>query len=347
MTNASVVVDARLLLAGLRLKLDVREERSLLRRLELNSSIVKNPYWFLPVVDDGHGDYVQAGRLPVSNDWCGKFRGRVVCRAKEHHKGVVLKDVDFTGMNLVMNGYFHCHKAVCVKCFVSGFAVRNAGVVEGKICEAVKRGYGVAEHIVLSPPRSLWGLSFSGLFKLGAVVLRDRGVVGAGLIPHGRRIDRRIRRLVWSPHMHGVGLIEGGFERCRVCVHGRGDCKSCDGFKGRQVRGYEKDGWIVKVEPPRITIFGTAFYLLNHVSVNVGLKRFQTLRWFGLLGNRVFKGIKGKRDVGCPVCKVSGHHSKLEHVAYWGKKPLSDSGCNAVPDVDADGSPNFPDFEGR
>ncbi len=345
MTDASVV-DARLLLAGLRLKLNERDTRLLLARLELNPRIVENPYWFLPVADDGHGEYVQAGRMPASNDWCGKFRGRVVCRAKEYHEGVVFKDVDYTGMNVVMNAYYHCHKAVCVKCFVSGFAVREAQVIEGRIDEAVERGCGVAEHIVLSPPKSLRQLPFSKLFKLGFVVLRDRGVMGAGLIPHGRRIDRKLRKLVWSPHIHGIGFVAGGFDRCRECVHSRGDCKSCDGFKGRQVRGCEKDGWIVKVEPKRETIFGSAYYVLHHVSVKVGLRRFHSVRWFGFLGNSVFRGVKGRRDAGCPVCKVAGHFSKMEHGAYWGKKRLSDSGCNAVPDFDVDGSPNFPDFKG-
>jgi hypothetical protein len=334
-------------LAGLRLKLNARDARLLLSRLELNPRIAENPYWFLPVADDGHGEYVQAGRAGVSSEWCGRFKGRLVCRDKEYHKGVVYRDVDFTGMNAVMNSHFWCHRAVCVKCFIGGFAVREARVIESRIAEAVERGFGVAEHIVLSPPKSLRELSFGELFKLGVVVLRDRGVTAGGLIPHGRRIDRKLRKLVWSPHIHGIGFIAGGFGRCRECVHSRGDCKSCDGFKGRQVRGYAKDGWIVKVEPPRKTVFGSVYYVLNHVSVKVGLGRFHTVRWFGLLGNSVFKGIKGSRDATCPVCRVAGHCSKMEHDAYWGKKPLSDSGCNAVPDFDVDGSPNFPDVERR
>lgn len=173
MTDASVVVDARLLLAGLHLKLNARDTRSLLARLELNPRIAENPYWFLPCADDGHGEYVQAGRLPVSSEWCGKFKGRIVCRNKEYHKGVVYEEVDFTDMNAVMNAHYWCHKAVCVKCFISGFAVREARVIESRIGEAVERGYGVAEHIVLSPPKSLRELSFSELFKLGAVVLRE------------------------------------------------------------------------------------------------------------------------------------------------------------------------------
>jgi hypothetical protein len=346
-TDVGVKPDVRLLLASLNLKLNARDTRLLLARLELNPRIVENAYWFLPVVDDGHSDMVQAGRGVVSSELCGEFRGRRVCHDKEHHKGVVYKDVDFTGMNVVMNTYYHCHKVLCVVCFASGFAVREAQVFESRIAEAVERGFGVPEHIVLSPPRSLWDLPFSELFELSYVVLRDRGVTAVGLIPHGRRIDRKARNLFWSPHIHGIGFILGGFDVCRNCVHKRGDCEFClKGFKGRQVRGYKKDKWIVKVEPKRKSIFGTAVYLLNHCTVKVGLKRFHSVRWFGLLGNRVFRAVNSKRSAGCPVCKVAGHYSEMEREAYWGSKRLSGSGCNAVPDFDGDGKSNFPSSVG-
>lgn len=346
MTDASER-NARFLLSRLNLKLNERDTRLLLARLELNPRIVENPYWFLPVADDGHDEYVQAGRGPVSSDWCMKFKGRIACHVKEHHEGVVFKDVDFTGMNVVMSTYYHCFKVLCVKCFISGFSVREAQVIEGRIVKAVERGFGVPEHFVLSPPVYLRGLPFSTLFKLGELVLRDRWVTGAVLIPHGRRIGRKVRKLVWSPHIHGLGFIFDGFGRCRSCVHERGDCALCDGFKGRQVRGYVKDGWIVKVEPPRKSVFGTAHYLLNHCTVKVGLKRFHAVRWFGLLGNRNFKGNSVRAKAVCPVCKVGGHFSEMVSEAYWGSKPLSDSGVNAVPDLGDDGKPNFPSFEER
>ena len=347
MIDTSVARGAPLLLASLNLKLNERDTRLLLARLELNPSIVKNPYWFLPVAGDGHGEYVQAGCMLALSEWCGKFKGRRVCHAKEYHEGVIYREVDFTGMNVVVNAHYWCHKVLCGKCFVSGFAVRNAGRIECRIAQGVERGYGVPEHVVLSPPKSLSELSFLELFKLGEAVLRDRGVVGAGLVPHGRRIGRKVRKLVWSPHIHGIGFIAGGFDRCRECVHVRDDCKSCDGFKGRQVRGYEKDGWIVKVEPKRETVFGSAFYVLHHVSVRVGIKRFHVVRWFGLLGNCNFKGGKVKSVALCPVCKATGHRSEMVGEVYWGHERLGDGVCNAVPDFDEFGKPNFPDSEER
>jgi hypothetical protein len=336
------------LLKGLNLVLDAREKARLLTRLELNPRIVENPYHFLPVADDGHSAYVQAGRLPPTGgkSRCGAFRGRLRCKNKEVHEGVVYKGVDYTGKNVVMNSYYHCFNAVCVVCFVSGFSVRTALKVECRILEAVGRGFGVPEHIVFSPPLVLREKSFDVLFKLARGVARDRGVSDGGWLPHGRRIDRKLRRLVWSPHLHCIGFVDGGFERCRNCVHVVGDCKVCNGFKGRQVRGFAKDGWIVKIEPPRQTIYGTVYYIAHHVTVKLGVKRFCAVRWFGRLGNSVFKALNHPRGCGCPVCKVKGHYGQLEHSAYWGKQRLSPSGCNAVPDFDDDGSPNFPDSEG-
>jgi hypothetical protein len=188
---------------------------------------------------------------------------------------------------------------------------------------------------------------------LGEKAFRRRGGSGAVVIPHGRRIDRRSRKLVWSHHIHEIGFIFSGY-KCRGCkflqhsgtdVYCDAPVGSCDGFEQVTRREYEWDGWIVKVEPPRKTIYGTAYYLLNHCTVKVGLRRFQAVRWFGLLANRVFRAVKGKSVVGCPVCKEGGHLSKMEPSMYWGKKVLSGSGCNAVPDFGEDGSPNFPDSE--
>jgi hypothetical protein len=44
-----------------------------------------------------------------------------------------------------------------------------------------------------------------------------------------------------------MGVIKGGYG-CRNCNHERGDCRSCGGFSGREVRGFERDGYIVKVK---------------------------------------------------------------------------------------------------
>ena len=166
---------------------------------------------------------------------------------------------------------------------------------------------------------------------------------------HGRRIDRKHRVLFWSPHMHCLGMVAGGFDVCRECVHTREDCHCCSFFKGRETRGFEKDGWLVKVEPKRKTIVGTAWYILTHISVKVGLRRSHSVHWFGCCGNRKLKGRKPEAVVKCPVCKVSGHDSEMPVEAFWGRehrdRRIGDPDYRslfAVSEFDSDGSPNFP-----
>ena len=86
--------------------------------------------------------------------------------------------------------------------------------------------------------------------------------IGGCLIFHGFRYNN-VRLWYWSPHFHVLGVIKGGC-KCRSCNHELGDCRSCSGFNGREMRGFEKDGYIVKVMGARKTIFGTAWYQLNH-----------------------------------------------------------------------------------
>jgi hypothetical protein len=166
---------------------------------------------------------------------------------------------------------------------------------------------------------------------------------------HGRRIDKKRRVLFWSPHLHYLCFVAGGFDVCRECVHTREDCRSCNFFKGREMRGFEKDGWLVKVEPKRKTVVGTSWYILTHVSVKVGLRRSHSVHWFGCCGNRKLKGRKPEAVVKCPVCKVSGHDSEMFEEHFWGSehppRDISDPNYRSVfaaSEFDKDGSPNFP-----
>jgi hypothetical protein len=111
-----------------------------------------------------------------------------------------------------------------------------------------------------------------------------------------------VRLWYWSPHFHVWGVIKGGYG-CRSCNHERGDCRSCSGFNGREVRGFAKDGYLVKVLPERKTVFGTAFYQLNHATVRLGIKRFHCLTWFGSCAKRMFKSAVVKVQISCPVCE--------------------------------------------
>jgi hypothetical protein len=183
-------------------------------------------------------------------------------------------------------------------CYLS-WASREAHKIEGRLAEAGKR-FGKAEHVVVSLPIGDYGLGYEDLRNKVVKVLESRGVIGGCLIFHGFRYNN-VRLWYWSPHFHILGVIKGGYG-CRNCNHERGDCRSCSGFNGREVRGFEKDGYIVKVMGERKTIFGTAWYQLNHSTIRTNVKRPHACTWFGVCSYRKLKvKVEKKKDL-CPIC---------------------------------------------
>ena len=86
-------------------------DKSFSRRLRLNSAILKNPYWFLPVDDVGHSNYEPVGRGLRSSPFCGKHVGFDVCKNVEGHNGVSVGGADCTGKVVVRHKHMWCHKS--------------------------------------------------------------------------------------------------------------------------------------------------------------------------------------------------------------------------------------------
>lgn len=292
--------------------------RSFLERLALNRAILKNDYWRLPVDDVGHENYEPVGRGRRTSDMCARWVTFNVCDHKELHEGVVVDGVDCTGKVVVSHQHMWCHKSTCPLCFIRGWSVREARKIEGRLAVASERGYGEVEHMTVSPPVEDYGLSEDILRKKCRAALLVRGVLGGAMIFHGYRKDRQRGVLAWSPHYHVLGFIRGGFDVCRNCVHDRGDCRSCSCFKGREVREYENDKYIVRVFERRKTVIGTAFYQLNHATLRIGLKRFHVVTWFGVCGCSKMKGKTVKAVATCPAC-----HSEMTRKVHWGKRVIA------------------------
>ena len=123
--------------------------------------------------------------------------------------------------------------------------------------------------------------------------------------------------LVWSPHYHVLGYIEGGYNRCRNCKRKWNCLKDCGGFDDRAWQAFLKDGYYVKVLGKRETVFGTAHYQLNHATIRIGIKRFHAVTWFGSCGNRKFKSEELKSEASCPVCG-----GEMVRAVYVGKRHL-------------------------
>jgi len=317
------------------------------RRLRLNYEILDNAYWCWSVDDKGRENFMPVGRGVRTSPSCGEWMHFWVCGNVEGHNGVVLKGVDYTGKLVVTHQHMWCHKSSCPICFIRGWAVREAQAIVGRLAVAVERGYGEIEHLTVSVPFEEHGLKEEVLREKCRKALFDR-VVGGCMIFHGYRKDRVRKVLVWSPHYHVLGFISGGFDVCRNCVHNREDCVSCSGFKGREVREFAKDRYLVKVFEKRKTPVGTAFYQCHHATIRVGLKRFHAVTWFGVCGNCKLKGKKVKAVAVCPAC-----HSEMVKKVYVGKvfiaRDIGDSRYRKMfpmDEFDGFGEANFVDVVG-
>ena len=138
-----------------------------------------------------------------------------------------------------------------------------------------------------------------------------------------------------------LGFILGGFERCRGCEK---SCLGCEGFKEKQRNLYYKDNYIVKVLGRRKTVFGTAFYQLNHATVKVSFaSRFHAVTWFGICGNRKYASVKLKSEDVCPACS-----EEMVRCAYVGKRVIAKNigdvnykSCFVDDEFDEDCEPNY------
>ena len=231
-----------------------------------------------------HGDWELVGHGPQTNGYCGRFLKFKVCNRVELHAQSHLNGVSHVGQVFVRKIHRSCNNPRCPTCCFSGWAKREADKISQRI-EAASKRFGNSQHIIIPVPLSDYGLAEFHNDKLRAKIqklLSDRGVIGGCLIFHPFRFanyQESIEKGVlygwrWSPHYHCIGFILSGYGKCRNCStvakFGRSKCFNCDGFEGRTRRSYQKDNYLVKVMDERITVFGTAWYQLNHSGINVG-----------------------------------------------------------------------------
>lgn len=159
------------------------------------------------------------------------------------------------------------------------------------------------------------------------------------MIFHGFRFNLR-KHWYWSPHLHVLGFIAGGYGRCRSC---KKKCfKGCGGWRDRNYRAFEKDGCVVKVMGKRKTVGGTAWYQLNHASTHMTKKRFHVAVWFGVCSYRKLKLTKEKKKSLCVICGnelVKLRYSGDKH-GIWGCYGLDRASCKKrdfASDLEEDG----------
>jgi hypothetical protein len=236
-----------------------------------------------------HGAWELVGHGRQTNQYCGNFYKFKICNRTDLHSrpncgpnGVEASP--YAGKVFVRKTFRSCNNPRCPVCCFSGWARREADKIAQRI-EAASNRYGKPQHIIIPIPESDYRLAEFQNYRMRVKikkVLFDRGVVGGCLIFHGFRYanyQESIEKGVlfgwrWSPHFHCIGFILGGYGKCRKCAavakQGRSICFNCDEFEGRTRRLYKIDNYLVKVLDERITVFGTAWYQLNHSAIKVG-----------------------------------------------------------------------------
>jgi hypothetical protein len=93
----------------------------------------------------------------------------------------------------------------------------------------------------------------------------------------------------------------------------------------------------------RKTVFGTAWYQLNHSTIRTNVKRPHACTWFGVCSYRKLKVKVEKRKSFCPICGeelVKLHHLGVGHIVKDRTSP--DYVGSFIDDlVDIDGSLNW------
>jgi len=272
----------------------------------------------VPVLEHGwasFGDYQLVGNGEVTNEFCGKYIGLKGCPRVDLHDKITLDGVNYAGKVFVRKVHHWCCKPSCPTCFKSGWAVREAGRIRDRLVEASKR-FGAIEHLMISLPMEDYGLDLKAMRLKAIKLLKARGVIGGVLIFHGFRYNLR-KQWYWSVHFHVLGFILGGYAKCRNCARKWNCLRGCGGFDDRNNQMREKDGYVVKVFGKRITVFGTAWYQLNHATIKRGVKRFHVATWFGVCSYRKLKVTVELRKAVCPICQHD-----LVKLRYFGDKRL-------------------------
>jgi len=272
----------------------------------------------IPLLENGwasYGDYQLVGNGEQTNEFCGKYIGLKGCLRVDLHNLITLDGVNYAGKIFRRKVHHWCDKPSCPICFKSGWAVREAGNIEGRLKEASKR-FGQIEHLTISVPVKDYGLDLKPLRLKVTKILRDVGVVGGVEIFHGFRYNLK-RGWYWSPHFHVLCFILGGYSRCRNCSRKWNCLAGCGGFDDRAWQLFQKDGYYVKVFGKRKTIFGTAWYQLNHSTIKKGVRRFHVATWFGNCSYRKLKVTVEMRKAVCPICR-----HELVRIRYFGDKAI-------------------------
>lgn len=153
--------------------------------VECVSEVIKSKYPNSGWATFGNLQVVGNGWEKTTDD-CGKYKHIKGCLRVDLHNIVTLDGKDYRGKVYVRLVHTSCYNWRCKTCYKS-VAAREARNVEKRINEHVRLHGGVPEHIILSVPRSDWGLDLGVLRRKAEKVAESCGVIGACDIFHHAR----------------------------------------------------------------------------------------------------------------------------------------------------------------
>lgn len=256
------------------------------------------------------GEYELVGNGEPTNSHCGHFTSRYEgCDRVDLHNKTIIDEsgnlINCKGKAYIRKRiYYTCHNPRCPVCYDNGWGIRESKNIQARLKEASKR-FGQVEHIIISVPVKDYYLDLEEVRVKVNGILREIGVIGGCIIPHGFRY-KKYKGWYWSPHFHVLGFILGGYRRCRRCprLYEKRCLKGCGGFNDRKYWiGYKKFGYIVKVLGERKSVFRTARYQLSHGSIKRNTNRYHCVTWFGCCSYRKLEVTVEMKKRLCPICQ--------------------------------------------
>lgn len=250
--------------------------------------------WVVP------GSSVSGWRLPGHDEPygnCGEY-WKKGCLDVEAHNQARIDDIDVVGKVYIKVLRRSCNRAGCPVCYEK-WAGKEAHKIEYRLSQW--RGRGKVIHLVVSPPKELWGLSPQKMRKRAYLQAKKTRFLGGSCIFHPFREEEGSNMWYFSPHFHmlGFGWIRGTAEN------------------------YEESGWIVKNVGIRKSVSSTALYQLSHCGVH---DRFHSVTWFGHLSyNKLKVRCEVVEDKKCPLCG-----------AVLGRVLWGGGGDSPVPDLEGE-----------
>jgi len=239
--------------------------------------------WYNPI--DNHGWRLPATKDPREN--CGKFVTKG-CLNKSNHPG---------RKNWIKHCELSCFRKDCSVCFEK-WLDRASNRATRRIEKYEKISGKPAKHIVISPPKWDWNLSYPELKEKARQIMKESNILGGNMIFHPFRYYKEKKEWYWSPHFHIVGF----------------------GWIEHVGKISKKTGWVIKNIGKRHSIYSTIWYELSHCG---NKDKIQSIVWFGDLSYsnaKYSKLLKEEEEESldlCPICE----HMLLDIVCTSEKKP--------------------------